>query len=61
LTIAARRRGGSMEDMKEFVAYSRKLLHCLADIEQALEAGDVEKALKLVRRLKDDTQKDIEA
>lgn len=41
-----------MEDMKEFVAYSRKLLRILNKLENALE---------MVRELKEDTQKDIEA
>jgi hypothetical protein len=50
-----------MDDMKEFVAYSRKLLRILTRIEKALEEKDTEKALGLVRELKEDTQKDIEA
>lgn len=50
-----------MEDMKEFVAYSRKLLRALTKIEKALMEKDIEKALELVRELKEDTQKDIEA
>ncbi|MDO4295002.1 MAG: hypothetical protein Q4D90_02450 [bacterium] len=50
-----------MEDMKEFVAYSRKLLRTLERIEKALEAEKVEEALEMVRELKEDTQKDIEA
>ena len=47
-----------MEDMKEFVAYARKLLRVINKIEKYLET---EKALELVRELKEDTQKDIEA
>lgn len=50
-----------MEDMKEFVAYCRKLLRTVNKIEKALEDDDKEKALELVRELKEDTQKDIEA
>ncbi len=50
-----------MNDMKEFVAYCRKLLRTVTKIEKALEDDDKEKALELVRELKEDTQKDIEA
>lgn len=50
-----------MEDMKEFVAYCRKLLRTINKIEKALEDDDKEKALELIRELKEDTQKDIEA
>lgn len=50
-----------MEDMKEFVAYSRKLLRILNKLENALENKEYEKALEMVRELKEDTQKDIEA
>ena len=50
-----------MEDMKEFVAYARKLLRVLAKIEKYLESGENEKALELVKELKEDTEKDIEA
>ena len=50
-----------MEDMKEFVAYARKLLRVINKIEKYLENGESEKALELVRELKEDTQKDIEA
>ena len=50
-----------MEDMKEFVAYARKLLRVLAKIEKYLENGESEKALELVKELKEDTEKDIEA
>ena len=51
----------NMEDMKEFVAYARKLLRVINKIEKYLENGESEKALELVRELKEDTQKDIEA
>lgn len=50
-----------MLDMKEFVAYSRKLLRILIKLEKALENKEYEKALEMVRELKEDTQKDIEA
>lgn len=50
-----------MEDMKEFAAYARKLLRVINKIEKYLENGESEKALELVRELKEDTQKDIEA
>ena len=50
-----------MEDMKEFVAYSRKLLRILNKLENALDIKEYEKALEMVRELKEDTQKDIEA
>jgi len=50
-----------MEDMKEFVAYARKLLRVLAKIEIYLEDGETEKALELVKELKEDTEKDVEA
>ncbi|MBP3460583.1 MAG: hypothetical protein J6K58_15400 [Lachnospiraceae bacterium] len=51
-----------MEDsMKEFVAYLRKLKRNIEDIEKLLDSGDVEKAKELLKQLKEDTQKDIEA
>ena len=50
-----------MDDMKEFVAYARKLLRVLAKIERYLENGETEKALELVKELKEDTEKDVEA
>lgn len=52
---------GNMEDMKEFVAYARKLLRVINKLEKYLEKGETDKALELVRELKEDTQKDIEA
>lgn len=54
-------KGENMEEMKEFVAYARKLLRVINKIEKYLENGESEKALELVRELKEDTQKDIEA
>ncbi|MCR5398493.1 MAG: hypothetical protein K6E68_03050 [Lachnospiraceae bacterium] len=50
-----------MEDMKEFVAYCRKLLRALSKIENALEENNVELAKELVRELKEDAERDIEA
>lgn len=50
-----------MDDMKEFVAYARKLLRVLTKIEKYLENGESEKALELVKELKEDTEKDVEA
>lgn len=50
-----------MEDMKEFVSFCRKLLRVLEKIEKYLENGENEKALELVKELKEDAQKDIEA
>lgn len=56
-----REKGEHMEDMKEFVAYARKLLRVLTKIEIYLEDGETEKALELVKELKEDTEKDVEA
>lgn len=50
-----------MEDMKEFIAYSRKLLRSLYKLKKALDDNEVEKAKELVNELIEDTQKDIEA
>ncbi len=50
-----------MEDMKEFIAYSRKLLRSLQRIKKALDDNDIDKAKELVNELIEDTQKDIEA
>ena len=50
-----------MQDMKEFVAYARKLLRVINKIEKYLENGESEKALELVKELKEDTEKDVEA
>lgn len=52
---------GNMDDMKEFVAYARKLLRVINKLEKHLENGENDKALELVRELKEDTQKDIES
>lgn len=51
-----------MEDnMKEFVAFSRKLLRTLKEIRELLDKDDKEKALRKLNELIEDTQKDIEA
>ena len=50
-----------MENVKEFVAYCRKLLRTLNKLEKALDNGEIDKAKELVQELKEDTQKDIEA
>ena len=50
-----------MEDVKEFVAYCRKLLRTLNKLEKELDDNEIEKAKELVQELKEDTQKDIEA
>ena len=55
-------RGAGMDgNMREFVSYCRKLLRVIEKIEKHLEAGEQEQALELVKELKEDTQKDIEA
>ena len=50
-----------MDTMREFVSYCRKLLRVIEKIEKHLENNEIEKALALVKELKEDTQKDIEA
>ena len=50
-----------MDNVKEFVAYCRKLLRMLDKLEKALDSNEIDKAKELVRELKEDTQKDIEA
>ena len=50
-----------MEDMKEFVAYSRKLLRSLLKLRETLEKNDIDQAKILINELIEDTQKDIEA
>lgn len=49
-----------MDDMKEFVAYLRRLRRDLAEIKAAINSGDTVKALKLITELEEDTTKDIE-
>lgn len=51
-----------MEDnMKEFVAYSRKLLRVLKKLRKVLEDGDIENAKTMLDELIEDTERDIEA
>lgn len=54
-------KGGAMEDVREFIAYSRKLLRSLEKIKKALDADDIDTARVLVNELIEDTQRDIEA
>lgn len=49
-----------MEDMQEFTAYLRRLARDLDDIKEAVEAGETNKALELIEKLREDTRKDIE-
>ena len=51
-----------MEDnMKEFVAYSRKLLRILVMIRKLLGKGEYDEAKSILNELIEDTQRDIEA
>lgn len=51
-----------MEDnMREFVAFSKKLLRSLKQIREALTDQDYDLAKKLLDELIEDTQGDIEA
>ena len=51
-----------MEDnMKEFVAYSRKLLRSLKKLKRLLDEGEYDEAGTMLDELIEDTQKDIEA
>ena len=49
------------DNMKEFVAYSRKLLRILKKLKKLMENGEYEEAGTLLDELIEDTQKDIEA
>lgn len=49
------------ENMKEFVAFSRKLLRSLKEIKKYLDANEIDLAKEKIDELIDDTQKDIEA
>lgn len=50
-----------MEDnMKEFVAYSRKLLRILTLIRKLLEKGEYNEVKTMLDELIEDTRKDIE-
>jgi len=51
-----------MEDnMKEFIAYSRKLLRSLVKLKELLEKGKYDEAKTILNELIEDTQRDIEA
>ena len=51
-----------MEDnMKEFVAYSRKLLRSLVKLKKLLDEGEYEEAKTMLDELIEDTQRDIQA
>lgn len=51
-----------MEDnMKEFVAFSRKLLRVLMNLRKLLENGEYDEAKTMLDELIEDTQRDIEA
>lgn len=51
-----------MEDnMKEFVAFSRKLLRSLVALRKLLENGEYDEAKTMLDELIEDTRKDIEA
>ena len=50
-----------MEDMREFVAYSRLLLRRLKSLKLLLDENRIEDAKKLIDEMIDDTQSDIEA
>lgn len=51
-----------MEDtMKEFVAYSKKLLRALRKIRALLDVEDIEEAKILLDELIEDTESDIQA
>ncbi len=50
-----------MDDMKEFVAYSKKLLRVLKKIKGALHDKNYEEVEKLIDELIEDTEGDIQA
>lgn len=54
-------KGDKMEDVKEFVAYSKKLLRVLKKIKIALQKKELEEAEKLIDELIEDTEGDIQA
>ena len=51
----------NMNDMKEFVAYSKKLLRVLKKIKSALTEKNYKEVEKLVDELIEDTEGDIQA
>ena len=48
-------------EVKEFVAFSRKLLRVLKHIDEALNTGDIDTAKELISELIADTEKDTQA
>lgn len=54
-------KGENMEDMKEFVAYSKKLLRVLKKIKSALQNKDYAEVERLIDELIEDTEGDIQA
>lgn len=48
-------------NMKEFVAYSRKLLRILVKLKKLLDEGEYDEAKIMLDELIEDTQRDIEA
>ena len=50
-----------MEDNREFVAFSRKLLRDFIQIKKLMEKGEYEKVKSKLDGLIEDTQRDIEA
>lgn len=53
--------GCNMKEMREFAGYCRKLLRVIEKVEKYLENGQDKEALELIKELKEDTKKDIEA
>lgn len=53
-------KGGHMNEMPVFKSFLRESLENQKEIEKALENGDTEKALELIRKMIDRTQKGIE-
>lgn len=49
------------ENVKEFVAFSKKLLRALKKVRDALDANNIELAKELLDEIIEDTQGDIEA
>ena len=49
-----------MEDNREFVAFSRKLLREFVRIKNLMQKGEYEKVKFMIDELIEDTQKDIE-
>lgn len=58
---ACLRRQVMENNMKEFIAYSRKLLRSLVKLKKLLDEGEYDEAKTMLDELIEDTQKDIEA